>query len=169
MRAASELVVITRSDRPVQNILVYPIMFNYRHALELAMKWTIDQYGCLAGVSLTSDNRKQSFWSVQKLCSRADNRDHNLLNLWSLCKEVITRAGSEGDDENLQVVGQIVKDFHDIDKSGQAFRYAATKTGKLLQLRPSDVDLENVRVVMEGVDNFFSGVDGLLSELTQAG
>src|SRR5271170_7913980 len=39
--------------RPHQRYtLVYPILFNYRHGLEIAMKWTIDMYGGLANVQL---------------------------------------------------------------------------------------------------------------------
>jgi hypothetical protein len=42
--------------------LVYPILFNYRHGLESAMKWTIEQYGSLANIAL--DALDHDLWSL---------------------------------------------------------------------------------------------------------
>lgn len=146
MRAGAALVEESKRDTVDRHFLVYPILFNYRHALELALKWTIDRYGRYAGVRLAEEER-----------------DHDLWQLWKLCKAVIVQVGSEGDgDETLRVVEQIVKDFHDLDKSAMAFRYSTTKAGVSFKLPDGPVDLENLNDVMEAVDNFFSGVDGQL-------
>jgi hypothetical protein len=53
----------TPTDR---DVLVYPILFNYRHGLEAAMKWTIEQYGGLAEVSLGA-NANHDLWNLWKL------------------------------------------------------------------------------------------------------
>ena len=37
--------------------LVYPILFNYRHGLETALKWIIERYGRLASVRLDPNDR----------------------------------------------------------------------------------------------------------------
>ena len=77
--------------------------------------------------------------------------------------------GSEGeDDEALLVVEQIVKDFHDLDNSAMAFRYSTNKKGVTIKLPDTSVDLENVRDVMEAVDNFFTGADGQLDANSSA-
>jgi hypothetical protein len=40
------------TDNPLdRHELVYPILFCYRHGLELAMKWIIGRYGRFAGIS----------------------------------------------------------------------------------------------------------------------
>jgi hypothetical protein len=145
MRAGAALIDECEREPVDRHFLVYPILFNYRHSLELAIKWIIDRYGRYAGVWLGEDER-----------------DHDLWALWQRCKTVIDKVGSSGDDEALNAVEQIVKDFHDLDKSSMAFRYPTTKKGKTIKLPEISIDLRNVRDVMEGVDNFFSGVDGQL-------
>jgi hypothetical protein len=93
----------------------------------------------------------------------SDSRDHNLWQLWKLCKTVILRLGSEGeDDEGLRAVEQLVKDFHDLDKDGTAFRYSNTKTGMTIELPDKPIDVQHIRCMMEAVDHFFAGVDGQL-------
>src|SRR5215218_701822 len=52
MRAGAALVDECQREAVDRHFLVYPILFNYRHGLEVAMKWIIDRYGGNAGVSL---------------------------------------------------------------------------------------------------------------------
>jgi len=138
--------------RPHQRYtLVYPILFNYRHGLEIAMKWTIDMYGGLANVQLGSDDR-----------------DHDLWSLWKLCKKVLAAASPPDGDDRLLAVEQIVKDFHDLDKNGVALRYSKTKDGAMISLPDKPIDLGNMQRVMEGVNNFFKGADGFLSNIESA-
>jgi hypothetical protein len=130
--------------RPMdRDTLIYPILFNYRHGLEAAMKWTIEQYGSLANISLD-----------------ANDRNHDLWELWKLCKKIfaVAREPSSGEDEAAQAVERVVKDFQQIDKSGTAFRYSKNKNGAIITL-PAD------QRVMEAVDNFFKGTDGWLNSL----
>lgn len=154
MRAGAALVEECERDSVNRHFLIYPILFLYRHGLEQAMKWTIGQYGRYADVSL-----------------KKDKPGHDLWKLWADCKKVIVEVGSgddDDDDDALRVVQQIVKDFHDLDPTALAFRYSTTKKGLVIELPDKPVDLENLRDVMEAVDNFFTGVDGLLSANTSA-
>lgn len=137
--------------RPVdRDTLIYPILFNYRHGLEAAMKWTIEQYGSLANTWLDPDDRNHDLWA-----------------LWKLCKKIFTVAAeaNSAEDEAVQVVEQVVKDFQQIDKSGTAFRYSKNKNGASIMLPANRIDLGNVQRVMEAVDNFFKGSDGWLDSL----
>jgi hypothetical protein len=126
--------------------LIYPILFNYRHGLEAAMKWTIGRYGSLANVQL-------------------DKLDHDLWDLWTLCKKILVATSPSDSDEPMLAVEQIVKDFHDLDKSATALRYSKNKNGTTILLPDKPIDLANIQGVMEGVDNFFKGTDGYLSNL----
>ena len=146
MMAGDALVDSAGQASPDRHFLVYPILFNYRHALEVAINYTIEQYGSYVGVYL-------------------DEKDlnHNLYKLWGLCKEVILQLGGENDeDQTLQAVEQIVKDFHDIDRNGEAFRYPRNKHGVTIKLPTTAIDLLNVQRVMEGIDNFFMANDAVL-------
>ena len=124
--------------------MIYQILYCYRHSLELAMKWVIFMYGGLAGVHA------------------ADYLDHDLWKLWTACKKVILEVGSDEEDDGLRAVQQIVKDFHEWDKSSMAFRYSFDKNGVKLKLPDHPIDLDNVKNVMRAEQNFFSGVDGQL-------
>ena len=106
------------------------------------MKWIIFMYGRRATVQID------------------DYEHHDLWKLWCLCKLIIVEFGSE--DEAIPVVEQIIKDFHDLDGSGQAFRYAYSKAGTLVELPNYPIDLPHIQDVMEGIGHFFDGADAQL-------
>lgn len=129
--------------------LIYPILFNYRHGLEIAMKWTIGMYGRLGDV-------------------RLDELDHDLWSLWKKCQAIVESVERPDEDEALKAVEQIVKDFHDIDRAAMTFRYSTDRKGGTIVLPDKPIDLRNVQHVMEAVDNFFKGADGMLSDVLSA-
>ncbi len=148
MQTGAILIGICEEDNYQSHSLIYPILSNYRHAIELAMKWVIKQYGRYS--TLVID----------------DFEHHNLWKLWSMCRQIIIEVGSE--DEAMPVVEQIIKDFHDLDKSGQIFRYPRSKGGTVVRLPDFPIDLSNIRDVMQGVAHFFDGVDGQLDAHSSA-
>jgi hypothetical protein len=152
MAAGAALIDETERRPQYRFVLVYPILFNYRHGLEVAMKWLIERYGSLANVRLNPTDR-----------------DHDLWRLWKQCKEILVAAGSRGDDdESLRTVEQIVKEFHDLDGRAVALRYSKTKDGVAIMLPEGPIDLGNTQRVMEAIDNFFKGVDGMLNDVYSA-
>lgn len=142
MKAGELLIEACEEHSHERHFLIYPILFNYRHGIELAMKWVIVQYGRYSTVQI--DNIEH----------------HNLWELWQICKQIIIEVGSESED--ISHVEQVIKDLHDLDNSAQAFRYPSDKNGALFTLPDGMVDLQNIRDVMEGVSHFFDGVDGQL-------
>jgi len=145
MRAGAALVAECERSPHDRHFLVYPILFNYRHGLELAIKWIIDVYGRYASVYLEPDDRNHDLWS-----------------LWLQCKKVILEVGGDDVTGSVKAVEQIVKDFHDCDKGAMSFRYSRHKDGRAIDLPAISIDIENIRDVMEAVDNFFGGADGQL-------
>jgi hypothetical protein len=133
--------------------LVYPILYCYRHGLELAMKWVIAMFGQYADI-----------------CS-SDHLDHDLWTLWAACKKIIFAVCSDDDESNeaLQAVQQIVKDFHDWDRIAMAFRYSDDKNGIGFKLPDYPIDLSNIRSVMQAVGRFFFGVEGQLEDIIASG
>lgn len=82
--------------RPVdRNVLAYPVLFNYRHGLEVAMKWMIEQYGGHSGIYL-------------------DKKNHDLLRYWGDCKKILAAAAKRREmDDDIVAVEKIVTDFND--------------------------------------------------------
>ena len=148
MTAGAILIGACEEDSYQGLTLIYPILFNYRHAIELAMKWIIEKYGRLSTARV------------------GDFKHHDLWTLWHLCKRIIVELGSE--DEAIPAVEQIIKDFHDLDSSGQAFRYADSKARTPLLLPDYPIDLTQTRDVMQGLAHFFEGVDAQLDDAKQA-
>ena len=146
MRAGAALVEeCERNDsRLDRHELVYPILFCYRHGLELAMKWIIGQYGRYGGIKAS------------------EYLHHDLWKLWTACKKVMLEVGSDGETEALVAVEQVVKDFHDLDTGSFSFRYSTDKNGATIRLPNVAFDLANIKDVMEAVNNLFTGADGQL-------
>ena len=131
--------------------LVYPMLFCYRHAIETGLKWLVEQYGPPLDV----------------VPGRLDDT-HDLLFLWNNCVRLFQACGPNVDDEATTVVGGIVKQFHEWDKCGIAFRYATNKSGAVKAFQYPSIDIPNLRDVMEGFANFISGSDGWLDNITRA-
>ena len=148
MKAGELLIQACEEHSYERDFLIYPILFNYRHAIELAIKWVITQYGSYSTVQVD------------------DIEHHNLWKLWQMCKQIIIEVGSES--ETIFVVEGVIKEFHDLDKSAQAFRYPNNKEGVLFVLPYRMIDLQNIRDVMEGISLFFNGVDGQLAHHSAA-
>ena len=142
MSAGAALIEACEEDSHERHFLIYPILFNYRHGIELAMKWVIARYGHYSTVKI------------------GEIEHHDLWQLWVLCKQIIIEVGSES--ESIAFVERVIKDFHDLDKSALAFRYSRNKKGALIALPDVMIDLQNIRDVMEGVSHYFDGVDGQL-------
>ena len=88
MRAGALLVDSCENDRNESTTLVYPILFNYRHAIELALKWIIGKFGPYASVEA------------------GDYEHHNLWKLWCLYKGNVLELGSD-DGDTPAVVEQV--------------------------------------------------------------
>ena len=142
MKAGELLIEACEEHCQKRHSLIYPILFNYRHGIELAIKWVIVRYGKYSDVKT------------------GNTEHHNLWKLWQTCKQIIIEVGSEG--EEISHVEQVIKDFHDLDISAMAFRYPNNKNGDIFTLPDEIVELQNIREVMEGIAHFFDGVDGQL-------
>lgn len=151
MRAGALLIETCErdGDRLDRHELVYPILFCYRHGLELAMKWIINQYGRFAGIQQAKPK-------------------HGLEDLWEDCKQVLLEVGADGEEEALSAVENIVHEFHKWDEGSFSFRYATNKEGLLIQLPEAPFVLANVKEVMEGVAHFFDGAAGQLDANVKA-
>lgn len=143
---AEALVEDCRRNPQERHVLIYPILYLYRHAIELAIKWILTMYGGYAPNDIAS---------------------HDLWDLWQLCRPVIDAAGDS--DGSTAIVEPIIKQMHDLDKSALAFRYGFDRNAKAPKLPEGLYDIENIRDVMTGVGHFFDGTDGMLDDLSGAG
>lgn len=140
-RNAADLLVKETEIAPWERRnLIYPIMFAYRHSLELAIKQLLENHGS----------------SAEQL---PDFQSHKLDDTWPRCRCVIEHYNTGVDLAPLNVLSNLVKDFSEIDPNSIFFRYASDRNGILLDSKLGCIDLVTLRYVMAGIHNFFECVD----------
>ncbi|ATA75122.1 hypothetical protein [Capnocytophaga sp. H2931] len=92
--------------------LIYPLCFNYRHCMEMLLKYLYIKY------SKTDENGLKSFL----------NANHNLNKIWKDIKPIleqnINKVGSKID---INVMENYVIQMHDFDDKSMTMRYPITK------------------------------------------
>lgn len=120
--AAADLIVYARQcgiDEQNSHADSYfvPVMFMYRHAMELLLKITVREL--IAG-SLIKDEPK-----IQKQLG-----SHDINNLWNICRPGIENRWPDGDKNILDNVESIINEIHQFDPNGQGLRYSREKDSK---------------------------------------
>lgn len=145
--AADLMARAAQDDRPTRDILVFPIIFNYRHFLELTLKYQIARYGPPVGI-------KQN-WHT-----------HYLDPLWASFLDMLGRYGTQDPDEADPIVGEIIVEFAKIDPGSYSYRYPVDRQGNPVPVTHNDLHLPTLTDVMHAVDGYFTGCDGYLGDLS---
>lgn len=148
-KAADVMVAEASKDRFDRDILVFPIIFNYRQFLELSLKYQLATYGPAVDV-------------------KPNWRTHDLASLWSEFQILKERYGTEDPDEADPVVGNIILEFAKIDPRSYSYRYPVDRKGDPISVTYNDLHLETLADVMKAVAGYFSGCDGYFSHLLDA-
>ncbi|TCK72454.1 hypothetical protein [Acidipila rosea] len=121
-RGAEILVRFVNDNGRDQDFLVYPILFLYRHHLELAMKRIIRRLPRLLYRELTSNETGQL-------------RQHSLTGLWQALKPMVASIYKAVDwpdakSEDIAGADDYVRQLSAIDPDSESFRYPFGKSGK---------------------------------------
>lgn len=150
-KKAADRMVLASEETPIErDYLIFPIIFNYRQYLELALKYHLAMYG----------------YTVQ---INANWRTHELTVLWSEFLAMLELYGSEDPDDANPIVGKIILEFAKIDPKSYSYRYPVDRQGNALPLEREDIHLPTLMDVMQAVGNYFTGCDGYLDSLQSAG
>ena len=114
-RRAADILInhIDESGRD-QDFLVYPVLFLYRHHLELLIKQIIG-----LALALAEDPDKHQY----------KKDDHNLNNLWPLAQKLILEVDDSYRPSDFKIVKEVVKALHQADERATDFRYARRNDG----------------------------------------
>lgn len=163
-RVAAEMVIQTYVNAPRQpyhDDLVFPVVYLYRHYLELKMK---DLIRLGARVGLLENE------TVQKSLGC-----HGLEQLWGHVKELLTKRWPDAEDDAPEHVESVIAEFHLTDPDGQTIRYERDRAGKRNKYEnlPDLVSLSTLYETMERVSTFFDaaydGVDAGLQDMEHGG
>ncbi|HUS98374.1 MAG TPA: hypothetical protein VMX97_16740 [Hyphomicrobiaceae bacterium] len=149
-KAAADLMVeAAANDRPSRDILVFPVIFNYRQFLELSLKYQLATYGPAVGI-------------------KPNWKSHDLAQLWAEFLAMLEHYGTKDPDDADPVVGAIILEFAKIDPGSYSYRYPVDRQGNPVPVAHSDLHLPTLADVMQGVAGYFTGCDGYLSSLLDA-
>ena len=114
-RRAADILInhIDESGRD-QDFLVYPVLFLYRHHLELLIKQIIG-----LALALAEDPDKHQY----------KKDDHNLNNLWPVAQKLILEVDDSYRPSDFRLVKEVVKALHQADERATDFRYARRNDG----------------------------------------
>lgn len=145
--AAEELV--RAAEKGPGDLLVFPIVYLYRHAIEVSMKEVIQR-----AVALRDDGKG----------SPSQHR-HDLMELWrrtrALLMEIVPDEPYDGVDE----VQAVIRELHDLDERSMSFRYDDQKIGERLH-GPANVPM--IGQTLGGVVNWLAGASDMLDALRTA-
>jgi len=144
--AADLMVVTATSDRFRRDILVFPIIFNYRQFLELSLKYQLAIFGPSVDIKPN--------WNT-----------HKLEILWAKFLSMLSNYGTTDPDETDPVVGEIVLEFAKIDPGSYSYRYPVDRQGRPIPMVYDDLHLTTLADVMNAVANYFTGCDGYLDSI----
>lgn len=155
-----------------QDVLVYPIMYLYRHHAELVLKSLIETSAALLSLELSKSDRNSMDGS------------HKLSDLWEIAKPLLNPVCALVDnppfpEADLKGIDSYIRQIHEHDPDGQRFRYATAKVkragsrkgpaARVPSLR-QDLRLINIRafaIAMEKFANYLEGIDSWFGDLHQ--
>jgi hypothetical protein len=136
--AGERLVDSLASNRYTADVLVYPILFLYRHYLEVQLKNLLVVAQVLAGEP------------------PAIPIHHDLMKLWLEARTRMEQALPQTIADNKVAEGYI-RQCHLVDRTSYAFRYPLDTKGRPTASIPDRIDLERVRHTMRKLANFLEG------------
>jgi hypothetical protein len=146
--AAEWLYAKWREDQIKPDYLAYPMVYLYRHFVELMLK-EILQSGSQAGVVELGKNWK---------C------DHNLKRLWDKVRSVLSPLFPGEPRRDLANAQRLIYELHERDESAQEFRYPISQEGKKHLANMERLDIDNFFDAMRRLASFLDGMSGQFAD-----
>ncbi len=150
-RAAELLIKHIAETSHDQDTLVYPIIFLFRHAIELRLKSILQ--------------------NLNKLGERKHGvpTHHDLSKLWAECKPPLLKLTSSTDQLWLNAVDDLLEQMMKVDPASDAFRYKTKKDGSKNAEGISHINLgqfyDTVNPIAEWLGSASSYLDHLHSQM----
>lgn len=129
---------------------IYPLLFLYRHSLELQFKLMLNSARALTG-------------KEPKIYDK-----HPLMPLWSELRHLLKELGLERSDANANAVHEFIRQLNDADPDSMAFRYATTKSGKDHLPDVTHINIRHLREVLNSVFVWLNGTYSWIGEMEQS-
>ncbi|MFI5887989.1 hypothetical protein [Streptomyces sp. NPDC051554] len=121
-QSAGEILAIYWAEHGPDDGLPLPILYNYRHSLELSLKWLIRK---AARCALRDGYRGPEDLSADRVEERLRSLGHNLKDLADCLDRYLKLLKRFGPDNKLDAESlKLLRKLHAEDEWGDAFRYA---------------------------------------------
>lgn len=144
--AADILVDDCRQRDRNQDALIYPVLFLYRHHLELSLKDLIVRGRKLLDID-------EPFPA-----------HHKLNELWSTCDSLFDEIAPNDSMQERQNIGRLIDEFVKVDPLATAFRYPIDRDGSPSLPGVQHIDLLNVKRVIGRIAVILDGADAMIDE-----
>jgi hypothetical protein len=128
------------------DLLIYPIVFNYRHGIELYLK------GFLVKIRTINNGSVNNFF------------DHYLPVKWVEIRQFIldndlnnkyTEDDEESNDSLVDIINDVIEDFSKYDPDSYSFRYHISKKGSINQEDVTLINIKDLKLKMDKVFKIF--------------
>ncbi len=136
-RAGDILIDQAASDVADRRNIIYAALFCYRQSIELFLKRLIEEFG----------NGK----------IYSPKNTHDLSCLWDRFMCILNERASV-ESLGLNAVQKLIAEMHEADQKSDGFRFPTGRDGSPFVFGDRGIDLDNVREVMQGLENFFESV-----------
>lgn len=144
---ADEIVAQLEGGENFPDLVARPVVYLYRHYLELQLKDTLRQ----ARLYFDEDP--------------AVPRDHRLMELWAPLRKLIERRWDQGEDNGeLDAVQSALAEFQAIDARGETFRYPTTRSGAPALTDALLINLASLRDGVAKIGGYLQATATALSE-----
>lgn len=119
------------------DLFVYPLVFLYRHAIELALKHLVTVLPPLYGEEVTYQ------------------ATHKLLDNWTVVRGYLERSAEFGRAASIPAFEAILRDFVDLDPKGEAFRFPEERAGVPFLQSTTHINVEVFSRAMQFIEDAF--------------
>jgi hypothetical protein len=143
--AGDVLVKHVMQTRRHHDSLVFPIVFMYRHYLELRLKQLIQDGNLFLG--------NPSIFP----------KHHQIDRLWRECKAILKQVEPKMPDQDLEAIEERINEFSTTDPGSMAFRYPIDKDNNPSLPGLSHINVRNLAEVMEKLAAFLDSASIAIS------
>jgi hypothetical protein len=143
-KQAADKLVDQIEGHPWEDRLIFPVIFLYRHFVELKLKYLIIELDRLSGTRIED---------------RQFNR-HQLIPLWSYVKDHLNCIREASwDNEILSSLESLIRDFDRLDSDSYHFRYSHDTKFQQNPL-PDSISLEHFKQALARMEGGFGYIEG---------
>lgn len=139
LEAAHVLVAEVFESGRRQDLLIFPILFQYRHHCELQLKRS------LVNALFVTDTQE------------GVGDSHDVALLWSRYRTAFKKIYGRKKDETLIAIDGYLNELSELDPSSQAFRYEKDNTGAKSLEGITHLDIANLFEILEEIASFLDG------------